>query len=166
MLSYISFKTLSGTPDIAQNFYFLISEANVITQDMGTLWGNLFLGVGIAALISVQLGIYDMMGRISGLAIRAMHPSRAVDHNRVYVIAVLVQMLFGIVVFLAGLQEPFWLIVVGAVFNAFAMGIISLVMAMLNSSKLPERYRPGIIVSALLFLAFLFYLSLFAYQLF
>lgn len=161
MLSYIAFVTLNGDPNVTKDFGFLVYEAGIIGKDLGQIWRSLFILIGISALISVQLGIYDMMGRISAVAIRAIYPKKAIDHNRIYVSAILIQMVVGILLFLSGLQEPLWLIVVGAVFNAFAMAVISLVVGLLGRSHLPKKYMPGIIVSSIMFCAAVFYTILF-----
>lgn len=161
MLSYIAFVTLNGDPNVTKDLDFIAYEANIIGQDLGNSWRSLFMLVGIGALVSVQLGIYDMMGRISAVSIRAIYPKKAIDHNRIYVTAILVQMVVGILLFLSGLQEPLWLIVVGAVFNAFAMAVISLVVGILGRRNLPKKYQPGILISAILFSAAVFYTILF-----
>ncbi len=166
ILGYISYVTLNGTQGLSSEFDFLLQEAGIISGRLSPFLGNAFVAIGILALISVQLGIFDIMGRISAKAIQHLYPKKGLDHNRLYVWAILLQLFVGLAVFTLGFQEPMWLIVTGAVINAGMMTVISLGVVLLNIKILPKSYRPSRIISLILCLAALFYLVLLGINLF
>lgn len=165
ILSYLSRVLLQGMADIPESFEFIIFESQVITASTGAVFGILFVIIGAFALMSVQLGALDIMGRFTALAARISRKFRHVPLGDVYTKAVLVQMSFGIILFLIGFSEPLWLIIVGAVINAFAMAILAILLLITNTKHIPQAYRPGILIKTILVFAICCYLVLFGINL-
>jgi len=84
----------------------------------------------------------------------------------VYKLAVFAQLVAGMSIFSMGFAEPQSLIVTGAVFNALAMAVIAFVVLRINSTQLPEGYRPSIFTRLFLFIAGLSYIVLFGVTVF
>lgn len=166
VLSYIAYVSLNGTPGLSSEFDFLLQEANALSSTVGVSLSKAFLGIGILALISVQLGIFDIMGRISAKAIQHLYPHKGLDHNRLYIYAILLQLFVGLTVFSLGFQEPLWLIVTGAVINASVMVVVSVGIILLNMKVLPKAYRPSRVVAAIILLSALFYTILLGVNIF
>lgn len=163
LLMYVASSALSAEGIISKDFSFLIVESRSISTHIGTLFGILFLMIGAFAMFSVQLGAFDIMGRFTAqtLHIQAKNNGKVVNLGKAYSNAVLVQMLFGIVIFLIGFSEPLWLVVTGAVINAFAMAILAILVLILNTRFLPKSYTPSLFIRLIILGAGILYLVLF-----
>jgi len=62
--------------------------------------------------------------------------------SRIYYIFVWAQIVFGITLFLFNFYEPKTLIVLGAVINAFAMLVHTILVTILNQKALKPVFRP------------------------
>lgn len=161
ILSYLSRTILYDVPGLPKDFSFLTIEASFISQKMGNFWGVLFVLIGAFALISVQLGALDIMGRFTALAARISGMFKGLSLSKFYSRAVLLQMTFGIGIFLLGFTEPVFLIVVGAVINAFSMAVLTILVLLVNRRFLPKAYRPSLFIQGVLLFAAIIYLGLF-----
>lgn len=166
MLSYIAQATLYGSDELPEGFRFLILEAEVFGYSFGAIWKWLFLSIGIVNLISVQLGAFDLVGRMTAVSLKALRPEAKIDHNRTYIFTIFGLVIFGLAVFALGINEPSWLIITGAVFNALAMSVLTYATLLINVRFLPKEYQPSLLTKAVLFIAASFYLVLFTVNLF
>jgi len=169
MLVYIAFVTVNSIPGLPKGFDFLLREADVIRSGVGILAMIIFVFVGIFALLSVQLGALDIMGRLAAWTAHAERKDSGKQKwhiSRVYKLAVFAQLVAGMSIFSMGFAEPQSLIVTGAVFNALAMAVIAFVVLRINSTQLPEGYRPSIFTRLFLFIAGLSYIVLFGVTVF
>ncbi len=175
MLAYIARANIAGDTPLPQGFHFLINEADVIGIHIGRVWEILFILVGFVNLTAIQMGIFDLTGRIVAYvlwAFRDVTPSGKSPDNRVfslfermkistaYIVTVVVMATMGIGILFAGLTEPVMLIIIGAVLNALAMGVIALVVWRLNSTSLPAPYRPSLFTRLMLLFAAMVYIGL------
>lgn len=161
LLSFLARHLLEGIYVVPDSLDFLKLEALVISRDWGSIFGDMFLMIGFLALISVQIGIYDITGRISVNIFKKYPYFERFSSGTVYVYTILIQLLIGVVILLLGVGEPVWLLVIGAVINALSMGMIAVLTVILNQSVLPRGYRAKSFINILLILAALFYLVLF-----
>jgi MFS family permease len=166
ILSYLSRVLLQGVDNLPKTFEFIVFEARFIGNTSGAIFGILFIIIGAFALMSVQLGALDIMGRFTALAARISRKYRHVPLGDVYTKAVLLQMGFGIFLFLIGFSEPLWLVIIGAVINAFAMAIMTILVFIANTKHIPKAYQPGIVVKLILVFAITVYLVLFGINIF
>ncbi len=215
MLAYIARANLSGDSPLPHGFHFLVNEADVIGIHIGHIWGILFILVGFVHLTAIQIGIFDLTGRIvayvllalRGFIVYEQQSSKAEQHSfpptgyagtgmvpkhsrtwparifrgfpgnqsvsralvraivrtkvgTVYIATVLVIAVIGISILFAGLTEPVMLIIIGAVLNALAMGVIALVVWRINSTSLPAPYRPSLFTRLMLLFAAMVYIGL------
>lgn len=145
MLSYLGPILVSDTTGVSSNISFLIKESSTIQQDLGNLFAKLYLLAGAIALASVQLGVFDLMGRITSFVTTKLLPKTTLRPLTIYRFAVLAQLMFGIIIFSIGLSEPFWLLRLGAILNAGAMAVIGFLTIFLNNTAIPRMYRPNVI---------------------
>lgn len=153
-LSYLGPVLLGNSIEIGNNLGFLVAEADEIKGSLGWVGRSLFLLSGAFALFSVQLGVFDTLGRIV---------TDIAGKKEWYKISILIQGIFGICIFLLGMREPLWLITIGAVCNALAMAVIAMVVLWMNSTHLPRSYRPKWWEQALLFGIGVVYSGFFVY---
>lgn len=135
MLSYLGPVLLKDLPS-SHGFGFLLLESQVISSDIGKWAATLFLGSGALALFSVQLGVFDLLGRIAGEILGK-------PEELWYRVVIVVQGILGLCIFLFGFKEPLWLITVGAVCNALAMAVIAVTVLWMNNTHLAKSYRPS-----------------------
>lgn len=162
-LSFLARQLLLGIEVIPGSLDFLKLEAGQIGLPFGGTFQRIFLLIGVFALMSVQIGVYDITARVAVMVFRGIANITA---GKLYTVAVLVQLLMGILIFLFISSEPVWLLVIGAVINALCMSLISLVAFVLNTKYIPSKYRPNSIVSSLLLLFSSVYLILFIINIF
>ncbi len=144
-LSYLGPVLLGTAEGLGNNLQFLVLEANKIALDLGWWGRSAFLLSGAVALFSVQLGVFDTLGRIST-------DIASTKKEFWYKASIIFQGVFGVAVFALGIREPLWLITIGAVCNALAMAVISFAVLWMNSTHLPKLYRPKIWEQIFLFL--------------
>lgn len=161
MLSYLGPVLIDSPDGLHSNISFLVKESGVIGSVMGNFYAQAYLWAGAIALCSVQLGVFDLMGRISSIVVKTQFKQLKLSGFDVYRIAVLVQMFFGFVVFVLGMTEPFWLLRLGAIINAGAMAVIGGVTLVLNNRFLPPSFRPALGTNLLLAIVSLLYGVLF-----
>jgi len=164
MLSYLAFAILQNSPAVPKNFDFLLLEAQGISQRLGIIPMIGFVFIGIFALLSVQLGALDIMGRLAAWSVHAMRKDTGKHRwhvSQIYKGAVLLQLVAGIIVLLLGVTEPQMLVVVGGVFNALAMAVIAFVVLRLTSVYLPDKYRSGGVTRIVVLVAGVSYIGLF-----
>ncbi|MCD8484005.1 hypothetical protein LRY60_00060 [Candidatus Woesebacteria bacterium] len=71
------------------------------------------------------------------------------------------QIILGIVILLAGFQQPRFLLTLGAVLNGAAMMVAFALLFFLNRSQLPEFVRPGKLRQILTLVGFGFFATFF-----
>lgn len=140
MLSYISYVVLQGVSGIHEDFSFLVAEAEIFYRDVAPEAGIMFILLGAFALFGVQLGILDFLGRIVMHAKNASGKVRDKFSDRqAYSLAIITAVVFGLAVFVAGFEKPKTLITIGAVINAFSMGVIAFLLFLLEIKKVPQE---------------------------
>ena len=164
LLSYVSYAVLFGNPDLAEDFTFIITEANVFSSMIHPIVGSLFIISGIFALMGVQLGVLDFMGSASKTIKNYSHKKKynRMTDGRAYKIGVLAMGLFGAAILASGIDSPKFLIVTGSVINAFAMGAIAFLLYRIESKLLPSYLKSGVL-RFILILITTFYFGFFVY---
>lgn len=166
LLSYISYAVLRTTSGTHEDFSFLIEESLIFSRDISPFVGYSFIFLGAFVLFGVQLGIFDFLGRITKHAKNSSKKwSNKISDNTAYISAVCVAAAFGLIVFYLGIEKPKSLITIGAVINAFSMGVIALLLLLLEVKKVPKEWKSNKVILGTLFAA-IFYISFFLYVVF
>lgn len=157
LLSYVSFAALGHIPDLAEDFSFLITEANIFRETIHPIIGHVFLISGALALFGVQLGILDFIGRIAGNKPGVIEGSK--KQKKFYKNSVLAMLVFGLLVLVLGFSKPSSLILLGSVINAFSMGVLAFLLYLVEKNILPKyisslRYKIILLSSAIFYIGF------------
>jgi hypothetical protein len=146
MLMFLAYNTVYGLGGNAEGINFVIKEGLQIGALTTPTLGLFFLIVIAVMLFQTQLGIMDSTSRImsENAAIAKLRRSGAkqIALSRIYYIFVWSQIAFGITLFLFNFYEPKTLIVLGAVINAFAMLVHTILVTILNQKALKPVFRP------------------------
>jgi hypothetical protein len=143
---FLAYNTVYGLGGNAEGINFVIKEGLQIGALTTPTLGLFFLIVIAVMLFQTQLGIMDSTSRImsENAAIAKLRRSGAkqIALSRIYYIFVWAQIAFGITLFLFNFYEPKTLIVLGAVINAFAMLVHTILVTILNQKALKPVFRP------------------------
>ncbi len=160
LLMLLSYITTYGKGSNLQGISFVLNEGGVLIGQLGN-WGKLFLLVLSVLLFQTQLGIMDSTSRIMGesLAILRIDSGKesTISLGRFYFGFVWAQIVFGCLVFAFNIYEPRGLIVLGAVINAFAMLVHTLLVYILNKKSLPKTFAPSLVRKIAIWIALIFF---------
>ena len=126
---------------------FVWGQATVI-GDQATGGGMLKLGflvMGIAVLLTTELGVLDATARISTDIVKTNY-LRNNDNwslSKLYYLFLWSEILLGTVILLVGFDKPLFLLVTSAAMNGFVMFVYSILLLYLNRRILPSRLRMG-----------------------
>jgi hypothetical protein len=143
MLSLLAFVTVGGQSNIGQGISFILHEADAISSSSFPILGLLFLLSGGIMLLSTQIGVFESCSRIitENLAIRREARNKPCNMSKMFYTTLWVFIVFGVIVLLAGFNEPRTLIVLGAVINAFAMLVHLVLTYFLNRRELAPEFQ-------------------------
>ncbi|MBD3366061.1 hypothetical protein GF360_01825 [candidate division WWE3 bacterium] len=137
---------------------FVLAEAQQIGLKIAPWAGVLFLTVTGIMLFATQLTVFDSTSRIlSENLVLANKKIKGNDISKIYYIVLWLQILSGVAIYSFGINEPFQLITIAAVLNAFAMFIHVGLTLVTNLSLLHKEIRPKFGRIAAMTMAFLFY---------
>lgn len=146
MLMFLAYNTVYGLAGNGEGINFVIHEGLQIGALTSPYLGIFFLVVVGIMLFQTQLGIMDSTSRImsENAAIEKLRRSgdKKVALSKIYYIFVWAQIAFGISLFLFNFYEPKSLIVLGAVINAFAMLVHTILVTILNRRSLAKVFQP------------------------
>jgi len=159
MLSFLAYMTVHGQSGVAQGIGFITLESDVIATLLHPAVSVLFLLVGGTMLLSTQIGVFESCSRIiaENIAIRKESNKKTVHLSRMFYTTLWLFIAFGIVVMLAGFNEPKALIVLGAVINAFAMLVHLILTYFLNRRELAKEFRPSLWRQGIIWLEIAFF---------
>src|SRR3989339_886201 len=167
LLMLLAYATTFGNPTNAQGILFVINEGLAIGGLLAPWVGMLFLFIVSVMLFQTQLGIMDSTSRImaENLALKRLgiHPEGRINLSKIYFCFVWAQITFGVILFLFNIYEPQFLIILGAVINAFAMVVHIALVNWMNYKLLPKEFQARLwrkIIMLLIFFTFLFFCGL------
>ncbi len=146
LLMLLAYLTAFGQAGNSEGISFVLREGEKVGAMRGTFWGKALLLVLGVLLFQTQLGIVDSTSRIMGESLALIKLSKReqkkVNLRSFYFSFVWAQILFGCIVFSLNIYEPKSLIVLGAVINALAMLVHTVLVYRLNTKTLPPIFRP------------------------
>lgn len=155
-LSLLAYVTAFGLPGNAQGIHFVLAEAMMIGQRTLPAIGMVFLLLAGLMLIATQLTVLDATSRIITENVLLSVKRHTTRVSLVYYVVLWLQVLFGILVFSFGFDQPLTLIILGAVINAFAMFVYTGLLLIFHHRTLPKVLRPSKFRTAVLLLTYLF----------
>ena len=139
LLSLISYALIHGSDtDYSQDINFVWGQATEIHVRLGVLFKWAFLGIGIAALLTTELGILDACARISSDIVK-MNFCRQIDWlsgSKLYFIFLWAEIVFGCFILLIGMDKPGLLLKTTAAMNGGVMFLYSMTLLYLNKRAL------------------------------
>lgn len=158
MLSLLAYSTVFGQSGNLAGINFLINEGWIIGSFLGNGWGSLFLIATGVMLFATQFTVLDSTSRImTENVLLALNKTKNIRVPIIYYSILWLQIIFGVIVFLAGFSEPRTLITIGAVINAVAMFFGIGLTLFLNLKFLPRELQPSLIRRIILSGSFLFF---------
>ena len=102
-----------------------------------------FLVMGIAVLLTTELGVLDATARISTdiVKINYLRDNDNWSLSKLYYLFLWGEILLGTLILLVGFNKPLVLLVTSAAMNGFVMFVYSILLLVLNGRILPARLR-------------------------
>jgi hypothetical protein len=158
LLSLLAYITTHSVGTQLKDIDFVLQEGRVIGQMLFPAAGVFFLIVVGLTLFGTQLTVLDATSRIlSENLILGFEKITEKHIAPTYYIVLWVQIIFGILIFLAGFTQPLELLTFSAVLNAFAMFIHVGLTLWLNLTELDKALRPAVWRICVMCLALFFY---------
>ncbi|MGH0035575.1 MAG: Nramp family divalent metal transporter [Myxococcota bacterium] len=138
---------------------FIADQAAVLDQRIGSGARHAFVWAGIAVLFSTELGLLDAVTRVVVDLVKAtwLLDDERWTVSRLYFTVLWGFIAFGVVVLLAGFDQPLTLLILSAALNAVVMFLYSGLLLWLGWRCFEPPLRPGPLRVAVLCLAFVFF---------
>ncbi len=151
--------TYVGVGSTAQNFDFVRLLGETLNTQVGAWAGPAFWFTGVAVLLSTNLTVVDMIGRIVADIVKAnwLRDSSTWTESRLYFLVVWLMVIFGSVILLAGVSQPLLLLVIASALNGLVMFVYSVLLIQLNRGMLPKALGLGGVRYAAVLWAVVFY---------
>jgi hypothetical protein len=142
-----------------EGFSFIADQAAVLDARFGPAARHAFLWAGVAVLFSTELGILDAVTRVVVDLVKAtwLLENDRWTVSRLYFVVLWGFIGFGVVVLLAGFDQPLTLLVLSAALNAVVMFLYSGLLIALGWRCFEPPLRPGPLRLAALALSFVFF---------
>jgi hypothetical protein len=144
--SMLAQATLFGNPAVQNKISFLKIEGVTLQTIVGGWFGYLFWAIGAFSLFAAATGIVDYTSRLASDMIKARYlRTSTITESKLYFALVWGLVAFGIIVLLAGLDQPLVLLVISACTAGTMMFVYSGLLWWMNSRSLPRAIRitPG-----------------------
>lgn len=138
--SLLAYSTVFGRDGLENGIGFLQVEGQVLADRVGSWFQYLFWIIGAFSLFAASLGIVDYTSRLAADVIKTSY-ARNANESKVYAGLVWGLVAIGIIVLLAGFNQPIVLLVISAVVGGFMMFIYSALLILINRRILPEPIR-------------------------
>lgn len=154
--SLLAYATVYGRPDLANNIGFIKTEGLVLAERVGPWFMYMFWAIGAFSLFAASLGIVDYTSRLAADVIKNSYAHNA-NESKVYAGLVWGLVLIGVLVVLAGFDQPIVLLVISAVVGGFMMFVYSGLLILINRKSLPGAIKiRGVRLAALIWAILLF----------
>ena len=147
-----------GTTD-AQDFDFIRVQGEALGASEGAWLETTFWLIGSVVLFSTNLAVLDMVGRVTADVLKTgpLRDSQTWSESRLYFTVVWLEIIFGSVILLSGVDQPLVLLVIASSLNGIVMFIYSMLLIQLNKFTLPREIGMGAGRLVVLCWAVLFY---------
>jgi len=158
VLSVLAYSTLPRGVE-QQDLEFLFLQGQTLQQTVAPWFGTAFWIAATVALFSTNLGILDYTSRLIAdqFKVNALKDSQTWTESRIYVISVWLMIIVGSLILVAGVDQPFLLVVIASSIAGVQMFIYSGLLVWLNRKALPKELQVGGVRLAVLAVSFLFF---------
>ena len=143
ILSVLAYSTLGVGRVEEQDLAFLLLEGQVLQETVAPWFGIAFWIAAIIALFTTNLGILDYTSRLIAdqFKIHALKDNQIWTESRIYAATVWFMIIVGSLILLAGVDQPFVLVVIASSIAGVQMFIYSGLLIMLNRKALPKELQ-------------------------
>jgi len=143
ILMTLTFVTV-GTGADAESFDFIKLEGEALKEDNAAI-GTLFWLIGTVVLYSTNLAVLDMVGRVTADVLKTgpLRDSTRWTESKLYFTVVWLEIAFGSVILLSGVDQPLLLLVIASSLNGLVMFVYSVLLIQLNRGMLPREIGLG-----------------------
>jgi hypothetical protein len=138
--SLLAYSTVFGREGLANNISFIRTEGEVLAERVGSWFKFFFWIIGSFSLFAAALGIVDYTSRLAADVLKTSY-ARNASESKIYAGLVWGLVAVGIIVLLAGFDQPIVLLVIAAVVGGFMMFIYSGLLILINRRSLPAPIR-------------------------
>ncbi|GBE20235.1 MAG TPA: hypothetical protein ENG87_01365 [Candidatus Pacearchaeota archaeon] len=160
LLMLLAYTTTYKTEGLGEGINFVINEGLVIGQTLAPIFGLLFLIAVVIMLFQTQLGVMDSTSRIMGenWAFKRINSNKegTINLSKIYFIFLWAQIAFGIIL-LSFNYEPLFLIILGAIINAFGMFVHVGLVNWMNYKILPKEVQASVLRKVIMAGIFIFF---------
>lgn len=158
LLSLIAFSAAGGE-SIPRSLGFVATIADRVAAGVGPWFRVLYLVMGVTVLFSTQVAALDVLSRFVSEIVKVAYLRERArpTASQLYAGMVWLQVVFGIAILLAGLNQPLTLLVITAAQGGVTMFLYSGLLVWMNRRLLPATARIGTARMLMLFWAFAFY---------
>ena len=158
VLMTLTFVTV-GVGGDAENFDFIRAEGDALASERGDWLGTTFWLIGTVVLFSTNLAVLDMVGRVTADVLKTgpLAESQRWSESRLYFTVIWLEIAFGSLILLSGVDQPLLLLVIASSLNGLVMFVYSCLLIQLNRGMLPREIRVGGVRLGALLWAVLFY---------
>jgi hypothetical protein len=168
-LSVLLYSTLGivNVPESqAGDITFLQTEAQALSNQLGTWFEYFFYFAGFAVLFSTNVGIVDWVSRLTAdsLKVNFLKESEFWSESKIYITVVWIMCIGGSLIIWTGIQ-PLILLVLSSVGGGFMMFFYSGLLILLNRRTLPDPIKirswrlVGMVLAFLLYTSFVVYIT-------
>jgi hypothetical protein len=149
-MSMLSYSTVFGREGLPDDIGFLQVEGQRLNELVGAWMGPLFWSIGAFSLFAASMGIVDYTSRLAADVLKTAYRPRS-SESRLYFGVVWGLVAIGVLILLAGLDQPLVLLVISACVAAVTMFVYSILLLITNRRYLPDAikvrsYRVGALV--------------------
>jgi hypothetical protein len=150
----------------AGDITFLQTEAQALSNQLGTWFEYFFYFAGFAVLFSTNVGIVDWVSRLTAdsLKVNFLKESEFWSESKIYITVVWIMCIGGSLIIWTGIQ-PLILLVLSSVGGGFMMFFYSGLLILLNRRTLPDPIKirswrlVGMVLAFLLYTSFVVYIT-------
>jgi hypothetical protein len=165
VLCYSALGIVNVPESQAGSITFLQTEAQTLSNQLGTWFEYFFYFAGFAVLFSTNVGVVDWVSRLTAdsLKVTFLKESQFWSESKIYVTVVWIMAIGGSLIIWTGI-EPLILLVLSATGGGFMMFFYSGLLIRLNRRFLPDPIKirswrlVGMVLAFLLYTAFVVYI--------
>ena len=145
VFSVLAYSVLPVGQVEAEELDFIRVEGDILTDTVGAWFGTFFWLIGAVSLMFANFVIIDHVARITAdiLKINYLRENEFWTESKLYFTIVWIEVAFGAVILLSGIDQPLVLLVISAVLNGIVMFIYSALLIRLNRGSLPDAIKIG-----------------------
>ena len=143
----------------AEEFDFIRTQGEALEASEGAWLGTVFWLIGSVVLFSTNLAVLDMVGRVTADVLKTgpLRDNQTWSESKLYFIVMWLEIVFGSVILLSGVDQPIVLLVIASSLNGIVMFVYSVLLIQLNKGVLPREIAMNAGRLAVLCWAVLFY---------